>query len=35
MTGFLNALEEIRNQGQFTFLDHSATTADLNKLMGI
>jgi len=35
MTGFLNAVEEIRSQGKFTFLDHSATTADLNKLMGI
>ena len=34
MTGFLNAVEEIRAQGQFTFLDTSVTTADLNKLMG-
>jgi 2-methylisocitrate lyase-like PEP mutase family enzyme len=35
MTGFLDAVAEIRNQGQFTFLDKSASTADLNKLMGI
>lgn len=35
MTGFLNAVDEIRAQGQFTFLDRSANTADLNKLMGI
>jgi 2-methylisocitrate lyase-like PEP mutase family enzyme len=35
MTGFLNALEEIRTEGRFTFLDRSTTTADLNKLMGI
>ena len=35
MTGFLNALDEIRNQGEFTFLDRSASTAELNKLMEI
>ena len=35
MTGFLDALDEIRTRGQFTFLDRSASTADLNKLMGI
>lgn len=33
MTGFLNAVEEIRTQGQFTFLDRSTSTTDLNKLM--
>jgi len=35
MTGFLDALQEITNDGQFTFLDRSATTAELNRLMGI
>ena len=35
MTGFLDAVNEIRNEGRFTFLDRSATTADLNKLMEI
>lgn len=35
MTGFLNAVDEIRTRGQFTFLDGSTSTADLNKLMGI
>ena len=35
MTGFLSALEEIRNEGRFSFLDRSATTVELNKLMGI
>jgi 2-methylisocitrate lyase-like PEP mutase family enzyme len=35
MTGFLSALDEIRNEGQFTFLDRSTTTAELNRLMGI
>ena len=35
MSGFLSALDEIRNEGQFKFLDRSATTAELNKLMGI
>lgn len=34
MTGFLDALNEIQNQGQFTFLDRVATTADLTRLMG-
>jgi 2-methylisocitrate lyase-like PEP mutase family enzyme len=35
MTGFLNAVDEIRNEGRFTFLETSVTTADLNKWMGI
>lgn len=35
MTGVLNAVDEIRTQGTFTFLDHLANTADLIKLMGI
>ena len=35
MTGFLNAVEEIRTQGKFTFLDRSTSTADLNKYMEI
>lgn len=35
MTGLFNAAEEIQTQGQFTFLDRVANTADLNKLMGI
>ncbi len=35
MTGFLSAVDEINNQGQFTFLDASVTTADVNKRMGI
>ena len=35
MTGFLSAVDEIKNQGKFTFLDTSATTADLNKRMRI
>jgi 2-methylisocitrate lyase-like PEP mutase family enzyme len=35
MTGFLDAVAEIKNHGQFTFLDRAATTGDLIKLMGI
>jgi 2-methylisocitrate lyase-like PEP mutase family enzyme len=35
MTGFLDAANEVRGQGQFSFLDRSVTTAELNKLMGI
>ena len=35
MTGFLDAVDEIRTQGRFTFLDRSTSTADLNKLMAI
>src|SRR5579862_1025210 len=35
MTGFLDAVDEMRTQGQFTFLDRSTSTTDLNKLMAI
>lgn len=35
MTGLLNAADEIRTQGQFTFLDHAVNTSDLTELMGI
>jgi 2-methylisocitrate lyase-like PEP mutase family enzyme len=35
MTGFLEAARKVRDAGQFDFLDHSVTTAELNKLMGI
>ena len=35
MTGFLEAVNEIKDTGQFSFLDRCVTTADLNKLMGI
>jgi len=35
MTGFLNAAHEVKDQGQFSFLDDSLTTAELNQIMGI
>jgi 2-methylisocitrate lyase-like PEP mutase family enzyme len=35
MTGFLDAISEVKDAGQFGFLDRCATTAELNKLMGI
>lgn len=35
MTGLLNAAREVKEQGEFGFLDRSVTTAELNKLMGI
>ena len=35
MTGLLDAACEVRDQGQFSFLDRSTTTAELNKLMEI
>ena len=35
MTGFLDAVAEVQNRGQFTFLDRCATTADLIKTMRI
>jgi len=35
MTGLLNAANEVKTPGQFTFLDNSVSTADLNNLMGI
>jgi len=35
MTGLLDAIREVKDSGQFGFLDRCVTTADLNKLMGI
>lgn len=35
MQGFLDAVFEIRDKGRFDFLEKSATTQELNKLMGI
>jgi len=35
MTGLLDAIREVTDTGQFTFLDHCATTAELNELMRI
>jgi len=35
MTGFLEAAHEVRDKGQFSFLDSSVTTPELNELMGI
>jgi 2-methylisocitrate lyase-like PEP mutase family enzyme len=35
MTGLLDAAREVRDDGEFGFLDRSVTTADLNKLMQI
>jgi 2-methylisocitrate lyase-like PEP mutase family enzyme len=34
MTGFLDAVSEVKDKGQFTFLDRSVTTGELNKIMG-
>jgi 2-methylisocitrate lyase-like PEP mutase family enzyme len=34
MTGFLEAVREVRDTGEFGFLDRSVSTAELNKLMG-
>jgi 2-methylisocitrate lyase-like PEP mutase family enzyme len=33
MTGFLDAVNEVKNKGQFNFLDRSVSTQELNKLM--
>ena len=33
MTGFLDAVREVQEKGQFGFLDRCVTTAELNKLM--
>jgi 2-methylisocitrate lyase-like PEP mutase family enzyme len=33
MTGFLNAAREVKDTGQFTFLDNGVTTTELNQLM--
>lgn len=35
MTGFLDAAREVKETGQFSFLDRCVTTPELNKLMGI
>jgi 2-methylisocitrate lyase-like PEP mutase family enzyme len=35
MTGLLDAIKEVRDTGQFGFVDRSVTTPELNKLMGI
>jgi 2-methylisocitrate lyase-like PEP mutase family enzyme len=35
MTGFLNAVYEIRDAGEFSFVEPSVTTPELLKLMGI
>ncbi|HTU48289.1 MAG TPA: isocitrate lyase/phosphoenolpyruvate mutase family protein [Bryobacteraceae bacterium] len=35
MTGFLDAAREVRETGQFTFLDHCITTPELNALMRV
>jgi len=35
MTGFLDAISEVRDKGQFSFLDRCLTTPELNKLMRI
>jgi 2-methylisocitrate lyase-like PEP mutase family enzyme len=35
MTGLLDAAREVKERGQFTFLDRSATTAELNELMAL
>jgi 2-methylisocitrate lyase-like PEP mutase family enzyme len=35
MTGFLDAARELKDTGQFGFLDRCVTTPELNKLMGI
>ena len=35
MTGFLDAVREVQEAGQFTFLDRSVTTAELKNLMQI
>lgn len=35
MTGFLDALREIKDKGQFSFLDGCVSTAELNVLMNI
>jgi 2-methylisocitrate lyase-like PEP mutase family enzyme len=35
MTGFLDAVLEVKDKGQFGFLDHAVTSPELNKLMGV
>ena len=34
MTGLLDAAREVKEKGEFSFLDHLVATPDLNKLMG-
>jgi 2-methylisocitrate lyase-like PEP mutase family enzyme len=34
-TGLLDAAREVKDKGEFGFLDRSAATADLNKIMGV
>jgi len=35
MTGFLDAVREIQDRGEFTFVDRVAATGELTKIMGI
>jgi len=35
MSGFLDAAREVKEKGQFTFVDDCVTTSQLYKLMGI
>ncbi len=35
MTGFLDAINEVKDSGQFSFLERSVASADLVRLMGI
>jgi hypothetical protein len=35
MTAFLDAANEVRNNGEFSFLERCVTTPELNKLMRI
>ena len=35
MTGLLDAAREVKDKGQFAFLDRCVTTPELNKLMRI
>jgi 2-methylisocitrate lyase-like PEP mutase family enzyme len=34
MTGFLDAVREVKDTGHFGFVDRCVTTSELNKLMG-
>jgi len=34
MTGLVEAAREVKEKGEFSFLDHLVSTPDLNKLMG-
>ena len=35
MTSLIDAAREIKEQGQFSFLEHCLTTPELNNMMGI